>query len=146
MTWNSLIVASDTPCRFWFSEESSLLTPLIWKVAPRVPVPLKLIEEPEEAVGLFWPEVGFSWKPAKVSARERKLPWLSAGLSLICFSLSEPLISALTVLIWELSATTTTSAATLCVREKLATVVLLRVTSTRSRTTVPKPASEAATR
>ena len=54
------MVESDAPWRFWFSEESSLLTPLIWKVAPRVPVPLKLIEEPDEAVGLFCPEVGFS--------------------------------------------------------------------------------------
>jgi hypothetical protein len=60
MTWNSLIVASDAPCRCWFSDESSLLTPLIWKVAPRVPVPLKFIEEPDDAVGLFCPLVGFS--------------------------------------------------------------------------------------
>jgi hypothetical protein len=54
------MVESDAPCLFWFSEESSLLTPLIWNVAPRVPVPLKLIDEPDDAVGLFWPEVGFS--------------------------------------------------------------------------------------
>ncbi len=71
MTWNSLIDARLTPWRFWFSEESSLLTPSIWNVAPRVPVPLKLIEVPDDAVGLFWPEVGFSWKPANVSARGR---------------------------------------------------------------------------
>ncbi len=41
------MVESAAPWRFWFSEASSLLTPLIWKVAPRVPVPLKLIEEPD---------------------------------------------------------------------------------------------------
>ena len=58
MTWNSLIVDSAAPCRFWFSDESSLLTPLIWNVAPRVPVPLKLIDDPDEAVGLFCPESG----------------------------------------------------------------------------------------
>ena len=80
MTWNSLIVDSAAPCRFWFSDESSLLTPLIWNVAPRVPVPLKLIDEPDDAVGLFWPDVGFSWKPAKVSASDRKLPGLSRRL------------------------------------------------------------------
>ena len=67
------MVESATPCRFWFSDESSLLTPLIWNVAPRVPVPLKLIDEPDEAVGLFCPPVGFSWKPVKVSASDRKL-------------------------------------------------------------------------
>src|SRR5262245_66509143 len=99
MTWNSLIVANDAPCRFWFSEESSLLTPLIWNVAPRVPVPLKLIEEPEEAVGLFWPDVGLSWKPGKISASERKLPGLSVGLSAICCSSSVPLTVALVALV-----------------------------------------------
>ena len=52
------MVESAAPCRFWFSDESSLLTPLIWNVAPRVPVPLKLIDEPDDAVGLFCPLVG----------------------------------------------------------------------------------------
>ncbi len=80
MTWNSLIVESAAPCRFWFSDESSLLTPLIWNVAPRVPVPLKLIDDPDEAVGLFCPHVGFSWKPGKISASDRKLPGLSRRL------------------------------------------------------------------
>src|SRR5205823_14981529 len=89
MTWNSLIVERATPCRFWFSEESSLLTPLIWKVAPRVPVPLKLIDELEEAVGLFCPDVGFSWNPVKVSASVRKLLGLSVGLSKISWARSD---------------------------------------------------------
>ena len=51
-----MIAARFTPWRFWFSDASSLLTPSTWNVAPRVPVPLKLIEEPEEAEGLFWPK------------------------------------------------------------------------------------------
>ena len=60
MTWNSWIVDSATPCRFWFSDESSLFTPLIWNVALRDPVPLKLMEEPDDSVGLFCPLNGFS--------------------------------------------------------------------------------------
>jgi hypothetical protein len=37
-----------------------LFTPSIWNVAPRVPVPLKLIEEPTESVERFVdPGVGF---------------------------------------------------------------------------------------
>src|SRR4030095_2604826 len=99
MTWHSLIVSNSAPCRFWFSDESSLLTPLIWNVAPRVPVPLKLIDEPEEAVGLFWPLVGLSWNPVKVSASDRKLLALSDGLSMICSAVSVPLVSPLVRLI-----------------------------------------------
>src|SRR5687767_12183493 len=99
MTWNSLIVEIETPWRFWFSEESSLFTPSIWNVEPRVPAPLKLMEEPEDEVGLFWPEVGFSWKPVKVSARLRKeLTPASVGLSRICSLVRACLISALVTL------------------------------------------------
>src|SRR6187401_2699844 len=88
------MVESAAPWRFWFSDESSLLTPLIWNVAPRVPVPLKLIDEPDDAVGLFWPPVGLSWKPVKVSASDRKLLALIEGLSIICSAVSDPLTSA----------------------------------------------------
>ena len=76
-----------------------MFTPLIWNVALRVPVLLKLIDEPEEAVGLFWPDVGFSWKPGNVSARDRKLFAFSDGLSMICCSPSDELTSALVRLI-----------------------------------------------
>ncbi len=92
-----------------------MLTPLIWNVAPRVPVPLKLIDEPDDAVGLFWPLVGLSWNPGKISASERKLPGLSVGLSLICSAVSELLISALIVLIGGAAPTTVTVSATAAV-------------------------------
>ena len=46
-----------------------MFTPLIWNVVPRVPDPLKLIDDPDEAVGLFCPEVGFSSNPEKTVAR-----------------------------------------------------------------------------
>src|SRR5215213_8694317 len=129
MTWNSLIVESEAPCRFWFSEESSLLTPLIWKVAPRVPVTLKLIDEPEDAVGVFWPEVGFSWKPVNVYASDRQLPWLNVGFSRISCAFRDPLISALVVLMGAASeVTTTASVIELGLSVKLTTRVSLRVT------------------
>ena len=119
---------------------------MIWKVAPRVPVPSKLIEEPEEAVGLFWPEVGFSWKPAKVSARLRKaLVWARVGLSMICSAVRACLISALVVLMGGRSAVTVTTSATRGSRTRSTTMVSFRRTSTLSRTAVPNPAREART-
>jgi len=122
MTWNSWMVARFTPWRFWFSEASSLLTPSIWKVAPRVPVPLKLIDDPEDAVGLFWPEVGFSWKPAKVSASARKVLLLfrfcTVGRSRICSAVSDCFTSEVTVLMSGRSATTVTSSRTVGSRRK----------------------------
>src|SRR5512132_4068027 len=102
------MVATAAPWRFWFSDESSLLTPLIWNVAPRVPVPLKLIDEPDDAVGLFCPDVGFSWNPVNVSASDRKLPAFAVGLSMICSEVSDPLTSALVVLRRGASAVTVT--------------------------------------
>src|SRR6185503_19340207 len=90
---------SETPWRCWFSDESSSLTPLIWNVAPRVPVPLKLIDKPDEAVGLFWPLVGFSWKPAKISASDRKLPGLSGGSAATLSAINAPVTSSLILLI-----------------------------------------------
>src|SRR5215216_5317334 len=146
MTWNSLMVESDAPWRFWFSLESSLLTPLIWKVAPRVPVPLKLIDEPDDAVGLFWPEVGFSWKPVNVSASVKKFPWLNVGFSRISCAFSDPLISAFVVLIGAASAVTTTASVTeLGLSMKLTTRVWLRVIWIFSWATLLKPGPEAVT-
>src|SRR5215213_4376906 len=133
------MVESDAPCRFWFSEESSLFTPLIWKVAPRVPVPLKLIEEPEEEVGLFCPEVGFSWKPVKVSASVRKLLWLKVGLSRISCWVSRPLISPFVVLMGSSLVVTVTVSPTVGLSVKSARTFWLSSTSTPSRLTEPKP-------
>ena len=65
MTWNSLIVESAAPWRFWFSDESSLLTPLIWNVAPRVPVPLKLIDEPDDSRRVVLPAGRVVLEPGK---------------------------------------------------------------------------------
>src|SRR5688572_29778806 len=107
------MVDNAAPWRFWFSDESSLLTPLIWNVAPRVPVPLKLIDEPDEAVGLFCPLVGLSWNPVKVSASDRKLLALCDGLSIICSAVSDPLTSALVRLTFGASPVTVTSWVTL---------------------------------
>jgi hypothetical protein len=116
---------------------------LIWKVAPREPVPLKLIEEPELEVGLFCPEVGFSWKPVKVSASVRKLDWLKDGLSRISCAVSEPLISWLVVLIGASSVVIVTCSETVGLSSKLATKVWLRVISMFSRLTGPNPCCEA---
>ena len=141
-----MIVERDAPWRFWFSDESSLLTPLIWNVAPRDPVPLKLIDEPDDAVGLFWPEVGFSWKPGKMLARFRKLPGFSAGLSMICCSVSTPFTSAFVELMRGASPVTVTVSATpagFC--SKFSTRVSFSDTCTPSRTTVWNPSSFAVT-
>ena len=143
MTWNSWIVARLTPWRFWFSEASSLLTPSIWKVAPRVPVPLKLMDEPDEAVGLFCPEVGFSWNPAKVSASARNVLLLfrfcTVGRSRICSAVRDCLTSDVTVLMSGRSPTTVTPSFAVGSRRKSTVKVSLRRTSTRSRVTGPKP-------
>jgi hypothetical protein len=141
-TWNSWIVESAAPCRFWFSDESSLFTPLIWNVAPRVPVLLKLIDDPEEVVGLFCPEVGFSWNPVKTSASVRKFVALSDGLSMIWSAESDPLISALVLLIGGASPrTVTVSAKAAGLRLTSMTTVSFRRSVRPSRTTVPKPDS-----
>ena len=117
-----------------------MFTPLIWKVAPRVPVPLKLIDEPDEAVGLFCPDVGLSWKPGKISASDRKLPGLSVGLSMICSAVSVFFTSALLVLMGGAAPCTVTVSASVDGRiSKSATRVWLRPTSMPSRTAVAKP-------
>ena len=130
------------PWRFWFSDESSLLTPSIWNVAPRVPVPLKLIDEPDDAVGLFCPDVGFSWKPANVSARARKVLLLfrfwTVGRSRICSAVSDCLTSELVVLIGGRSAVTVVS----CVR-RVETEVALSVSLSRTLDAVAGDGAEA---
>ena len=140
-----MIVESATPCRFWFSDASSLFTPLIWKVAPRVPVLLKLMDDPDDAVGLFCPDVGFSWNPGKVSARVRKLPALSVGLSRICSSVSDAFTSARVRLIGGASPRTVTVSVTRGSSVKSTTAVALSATPIPSRVTAPKPASVAVT-
>src|SRR5574340_586956 len=59
----SLMVLMLTGWRCWFSLPSSLETPSVRNVVPRVPVPLNDTELPLESVGLFWPDVGLVWKP-----------------------------------------------------------------------------------
>jgi hypothetical protein len=110
-----------------------------------VPVPLKLIDEPEEAVGLFWPLVGLSWKPVNVSASVRKLLALSVGLSMICSAVSAPLVSPLVRLIGGALAVTVTLSATRGSSLKSTTRVSFRFTWTPSRITVPNPVRAAVT-
>src|SRR5512142_3336266 len=129
-TWNSLIVLMLTFWRFWFSDESSLLTPSIWNVAERVPVPLKFTELPLDAVGLFWPLTRLTWKPANVSTRLRKLRPASGRLWTRVES-SVPLTSPPTVSISGTSPVTfTTSATAAAGSAKSDVVVVFSATST----------------
>ena len=113
-------------------------------------MPLKLIDEPEDEVGLFWPLVGFSWKPAKVSARERNwltlLMFITVGFSMICSEVSELWRVPDVVLIRGASATTRTSSAREeSDRVRSTTLVLLSLTSI-SRVFLPKPSRAARAR
>ena len=139
------MVESATPCRFWFSDESSLFTPLIWNVAPRVPVPLKLIEEPDEAVGLFCPRSGSPGTrrrspPARGSCRDERRPVhdLLRG--------QRPLISAFVRLMGGAAADRDglrdRGGSSL---KSTTRVSLRRHLDLASRTTGPKPASDALT-
>src|SRR6266542_4263927 len=107
---------------------------------------LTAFDDPDDAVGLFWPDVGLSWNPVNVSASDRKLPAFSTGLSMICSALSDPLISPLVRLILGVSPRTVTSADTRGSSLKLTTRVSLRPRVIPSRVTVPKPGSVATSR
>jgi hypothetical protein len=105
-----------------------------------------LIDDPDEAVGLFCPDVGFSWNPANVSAKVRNVVLLfrfwNVGLSRICSELSDCWTCWLVVLIRGGSAVTVVSCVIAGSNRKSTTVVELSVTLA-SRTTAPNPLIDA---
>lgn len=97
---------------------------------------------------MFWPDVGFSWNPAKVSARLRNvlllIAFIDVGLSRICSAVRDCFTSWFTVLMRGASAVTRTSWVIVGSSRKSAIAVVFRVTS-MVRTMGPKPVRVAVT-